>query len=263
MRVKIYTIAYNKPEFIEIQFKALNAFMTDGFHYIVMNNAANWRDRRAIEVKCKELRIDHRHIVDPDHSTANVSHSYSLQQTFDRYITRAYNGISVIIDCDLFPIRPLSIIQLMDGFEMSAVSQVFLDKRIEREYHGLRVVFIAIDSSMIPGVEYRLRDMNFRCGHIEGTSVDVGGMFYHYLRSYPDTKINWVGPNHMFNDRDYTPELGGMGKDYEVEFQSELIGDMFFHYRNSGNWFKTDKDIINRKEAFLNKLIDYKISTLT
>jgi len=263
MRVNIYTIAYNKPGFIGIQLKALNAFMKDPFHYIVMNNADNSRDRVAIEKKCKELGIDHRQVVDPDHWNANVSHSYSLQQTFDRYITRGYQGLSVIMDCDLFPIRPFSLMQFMDGYELGGVGQAFGNQATGETYAGLRVVFVAINTPMIPDQGFRLHDMNFKCGSIRGTGVDVGGMFYHYLQSYPDTKIKWFGVNHLFDDRDYTPEFGDFANEYRVEFQSELISDIFFHYRNSGNWFKTAKDTIYRKEVFLNRLIDYKIATLT
>src|SRR5690348_14973933 len=56
-QVMIFTYAFNRPDFIEIQHKTFQKFVQDEYTFIVFNDANNEQMARAINETCQKLNI--------------------------------------------------------------------------------------------------------------------------------------------------------------------------------------------------------------
>ena len=56
-RVLIVTHSYNKPDFIELQYKLFKKFLHDDYDFVVFNDASNATFENAISAICKALNI--------------------------------------------------------------------------------------------------------------------------------------------------------------------------------------------------------------
>ena len=56
-KVLIFTYAYNRPEFIETQYKTFKKFLLDEYEYVVFNDAIEPVLKKKIELMCEKLQI--------------------------------------------------------------------------------------------------------------------------------------------------------------------------------------------------------------
>jgi len=260
MKVFIYTVAFNRPDLIELQLRSMNAFIKDEFEFIVVNNTMNTDAYIANINECARLNIRCEYVINPDNRNPNVSHAFAVQQIVDRFITRERDCISVIIDSDMFFIEPINLNKYMKLYDFAGVEQARVTENKDLvKYIGISLVFI--DHSTIPDQLDRLRELNLRCGYIHGAPCDGGGMSYHYFNEYPDTKIKWMMPIPLYpipntEPLDYTKFLGEASDGYKETFESEVIDDFIFHARKASNWDGSDSV---GKTSFLKELINSKI----
>src|ERR1700730_12585549 len=128
-RVWMITHAYNEPEFIRMQAESFKKFMKDDYEFVVFNDASDERMARMIETMCKEhsvrcIRVPQeihdwpylaRSPGEPYHRP-NVRHVNCCQYSLDT-IGFDFDGIVGFIDSDMFLIRPVSIVDLMEGYD--------------------------------------------------------------------------------------------------------------------------------------------------
>jgi len=247
--VLVVTSAYNRPDFIEVQYKTLKKFLLDEYEYVVFNDARDPSLQYEIENMCAKWnircinipqsihdlpyleRVPGEGFHDPAVRNANVV-QYALNSIgFD------HNGIVTILDSDMFLVKPFSIEDYLSGYEIGGVPQSYSKNGISIEYLWIGIAFL--DMGKLPDKE----KINFNCGRIKGVPVDAGGHTYDYLQSHPELNIRLFYARYFGNvsfdfktddlgleDREIALLQSGM---VNVEF---FLNGTFFHYRSGTNW---------------------------
>lgn len=57
-KVLIFTYSYNRPDFIEIQYRTFQNFLEDDYKFVVFNDASNVELETKINLTCKNLNIE-------------------------------------------------------------------------------------------------------------------------------------------------------------------------------------------------------------
>jgi hypothetical protein len=155
-KIRILTFHYNQADFIEIQYKTLNKFLSDDFELIVFNDAKTEENEKAIEKVCSQYGIKcvrfkpEWHLTDPlNHylksrleepstigiwgwsastsleeirNNPSVRHSHVIQYALDHY-GYDHDDIVVLMDGDNFPIQPVSIRGLLSSNDIVGFNQ--------------------------------------------------------------------------------------------------------------------------------------------
>lgn len=243
MKVKIYTYADKRPDFIELQLKTLNFFLEDDFEYIVFNNGSNDNLRNQIQYMCKILRIKQIYVENPKHREPTIACAYPIQWSFHELIKHDSGCISCIIDSDMFLLKPFSIEKCMTDYSIAAVEQV----RGHVTYLWNGIIFMNIDE--LPNKE----NMNFMFGNIEGENTDVGGHLYYWLKENPELKRkNIHNTSHICAERNNLECLPQkIVERYDSSFKYELYEHAFLHYGRGSNWDSQSADYHKRKTELL------------
>jgi len=262
-KILIITHTYNRPDFIEIQHKTFQKFLKDEYEFVVFNDARDDTTRDQINETCSKLGLGCIRISQSVHDApylkraswedynhpcircANVV-QYSLDILgFD------HDDIVVIIDSDMFLIRPFSVVDFMNNCDMAGVRQ----SRSYIEYFWNGLVFFNM-----PTLQER-RSISFNCSSINGIGLDVGGETYHYFQSHPDLKLKHIDCMYLKETHEISPRERSDPnllflldqKPNNIEF---LIDYSFFHYRGGGNWDHKSKEYHSQKTTILNTFID-------
>jgi hypothetical protein len=216
-KVRLLTFHYNEPEFIQLQYLSFTKFIEDEFELIVFNDGNTPERERAIREMCEKYGIQcvryeqNWHKTDPynqrflkwtlDPSYINspclrgkksieniatmpsIRHAHVIQYALENY---GYNhdDIVVILDGDIFSIRPISLKQLLDGYDIVASHKDDGDYR-PKAVDYLWVTFIAFDPRTIPNKD----DFHFFPDFINGHVQDTGSHSYNYLLNNPDVVV--------------------------------------------------------------------------
>lgn len=182
MRIKIITLANQRPDFIELQLNSIKKFITDlDIEYIVFNTANNTNKSREIDAVCKKLSIQTIKVVK---SRFVKFIDYNVSRTVARnlnWITKNYikhqKDIVVVIDSDMFFIKQISIMDLIGEHNF-----VFVPAYRGPEFNVLfpwtGLMFFNLNTLPHP------EKLNWDVGKILGHKVDVGGMNHFYLKKY-------------------------------------------------------------------------------
>ena len=108
MKVKIFTIANIRPDFIEIQYESIKKYLKDkDFEFIVYNNSFNNKKRyELIENICRKLKIENikvNHYRD-NKNDASLIVADSLNYIWNKYL-KYEKDILLYIDSDMFLIN--------------------------------------------------------------------------------------------------------------------------------------------------------------
>lgn len=275
-KVLLFTYAYNRPDFIEIQYKTFKKFLHDEYEFIVFNDAPgqNMCDKinnmcAKYGVRCVRIpqeihdkpylpRLARENFHAPAVRNCNVV-QYSLDTIgFD------HDDILVLLDSDMFLVKDFSVIKYMKNLDTAGLDQ-------ERKgFHYLWIGLVMLNMQTLPDK----RTLTFNCGEIEGVPVDSGGQTYHYLKQNPKLKINYIdekGPFHLrcneckklnilqcTHNRDV---LLKNGFDQNIinciqmyPLFTFFLNNSFLHYYAGTNWNGENKDRIVQKT---NALYDY------
>lgn len=211
-KVRILTFHYNRPEFLEYQSKLLHKFLWDDFEIIVFNDAPSSHDQLAIEAVCANygltcVRYEQSwHDTDPLNtwirdsvdtpeknsffrfplidgcpdisSVANqcsIRHCHVIQHALERY-GYDHDDIVVILDADVFPLKPFSIREWLSHADIIGIDSEF------QHLHYLWVPFIAFNPQSLPSP----KELKFHVGFIEELLCDTGSASYEYLKNHPE-----------------------------------------------------------------------------
>lgn len=228
MRVKIYTYAYNRPEFISLQLMTFTQLLQDDFEYIVFNNAKKDEDIVQTAEVCQKLGVKWIKVEECNHSTANYSHATALNWSFHNHIKGDKGTISVILDFDMFLTKVFSINEYLRGYDLSAVAQ----GRGHVNYLWPGIMFFNMDT--LPNQD----SIDFMCDRIEGFPVDVGGHLYYWLKNNPDLRIRTLVQSGTIceehHNMHYLPTE--IHHEYQPEFKFEMYTRAFLHYGRGSNW---------------------------
>lgn len=262
-KILIITHSYNRPDFIEIQAQTFKNFLSDDYEFVVFNDAPKEAMCQQINDMCAKLDIPcmripqsihtapylprepHDDFQNPAVRCANVV-QYSLDVLgFD------HDGIVMIIDADMFLIKPFNIAEYLNDSQLAGVPQK--REHIHYIWNGL----VLFNMNTLPDK----RSINFNCKKVEGVAVDVGGGVFHYFTAHPQLKFTSIG-NEYINQ---WIELSARQKKHEavqllyhmqpnnIEF---LLNYTFLHYRSGTNWDMRTSEYHKTKTEILNEFID-------
>ncbi len=281
-KVLIFTYAYNRPDFIELQHKTLKNFVEDDYEFIVFSDARTASNANAIKNTCDRIGIKHVRIPQDIHSkpylqrwpgenyqapaVRNVNAvMYSLNTLgFD------HDDILVLLDSDVFFLKKICIRDLLK--EYNIVGQRIGNGYIIYPWHGL----IFMDMKTLPDI----RSLTFNCGRVNNKPVDAGGQSYYYLRDHPEVKINYMNYFHagqlycddckknsaaMCNhNSDYLTSLGFDDRLIKLMHTAQNIeffhNQSIIHYRGGTNWDSRPNHFHTNKTAALHEYIDSAIA---
>jgi len=260
-KVLIFTYAYNRPDFVEIQHKTFQKFVEDEYEFVVFNDAVDssiYNQIHAVCARCGIRCIDIPQTIhnqpylprEPEESyhapavrNANVV-QYSLNT-----LGFAHDDTVMLIDGDMFLVKKFNISQYMASYDLAGLKCVNQDV----DYIWIGLAFL--NMATMPNKT----TINFNCGRVGRVGVDAGGHTHDYLVSNPQARvryfdncyINCYGGHtitsryHNMQDKPYnTKLLRRLGFDpiaielieagaHRIEF---LLENKFFHYRSGTNW---------------------------
>jgi len=269
-----------------MQHRAFEAFLDDEYTFVVFNDATNQQLADQIKNACDTLHITCIRVPQEIHTRpylpraprdnlqlASHRHANCIQYSLDT-IGFDHNGPVLILDSDMFLIRPFSITQYMENRDIAAVI-----KRVPNDVYYLCPVLCFLSMDKLPNK----RELNFNAGVINEFLCDSGGWTYHYLIKHPELIIDhingcfsyqlFLADKHMRRKADslettpiatrkafYTnlgfkePEIAFLLKGPDsFEF---YLDHNFIHYRDGSNYGKQSQEYHQTKMLLVNELIN-------
>ncbi len=264
-KIRILTFHYNRPDFLEYQCQAFKKFFPDEYEIIVFNDAPDSKMQKEIEEACEKngitcVRFEQswhetdplnemiRNLLDtpqknsffrfplkngfPSHEAiaqqVSVRHCHVIQYALDHY-GYGHDDVVVILDADVFPIKPISIRSLLKDVQLVAIDSEF------KHIHYAWVPFVAFDPRKLPD----LADLKFHVDVIDEVLCDTGSHSYHYLKNHPEVTCRlfprrsdsefypWDPLVFLNAGFDHPFELSAIGWLISIEF---YIDDHFVHF---------------------------------
>jgi len=203
MKLRLYTIADKRPDFLRLQFESLEKYLLDDFELIVINNAVERGSRerhREISSLCKVLGVREVRIgrfpvrsvaglppmtLTREYRNPSFAAAYPLKRIWKRMISENRDGAFVFFDSDMFLIRKISILAEFGDGDAALIPQFRGLKNGGRDakVHYFSPAFGLYFPAKIPKLRSWLWDPSFsRRTYINGEVVDVGGRVHHWLR---------------------------------------------------------------------------------
>jgi len=287
-KVLVMSYHYNRPDFIEIQHKTFEKFLEDDYEFVVFNDAKTPHLEQAIVHMCKKYNIKcirinpeiHNHPYlqrwpGEGYNSPSVRCSNGVQYSLDT-LAFDHQGLAVVMDSDMFLIRPFSIEKYMKNTDLAGVPQGRGNAHNRIRYVWIGLVFLNMNT--LP----ERRTINFNCGRVDGIPVDAGGCTHHYLKNHPEIKVKNIGILHNQNTlcqecrvsgkyrcthNNKKLERLGFNKN-EIDFLQIgppniefLLNNTFLHYRGGTNWDNQSASFHNNKTSILNNFINTILST--
>ena len=258
--LKIYTFAHKRPDFISLQMQSFQHIKED-FSFTVFNNASfdiNRENYEKINLTCQQNNVRVEDVLkddcveycqrqeascpiflpDGEYHNPNVACAYPLVWAWRNIISRQQDPI-LILDSDMFVLKDMRFSDWLSYNQLAYLPQG-RPEVLEYMWNAL----VLANTHMLP----ECRNINWYCGTVNGTPVDVGGQTYHYLQAHPELKVYkipfqhyWADDKTNFNPSDY--EL--MGPDKSV-----------LHYRSGSNWNGRPNEYHTAKTIWLKELLD-------
>lgn len=179
--VLIITHNVNRPDFIELQHKTFKKFLHDSYEFVVFNDAQTPSMVNQIDAACEACGIRNFHLPQINRSVNSCSgrHSEAIMYSLQK-IGLKYDGIVMMIDCDMFLIKDFSVVDFLRDFDIAGLYQLSSDQKCNYLFAGL----IFFNMNNLPNKA----TMNLSDGYINGARVDTGGNIYYYLKANPSVK---------------------------------------------------------------------------
>jgi hypothetical protein len=202
---------YNRPDFIEFQYKSIQKHIKSDFKFIVVNNAKfSFIDRKKdsselfyqIKEVCEKLNIDYYDvnicentlkkatsgsIVNYKYTTDPYACNYSIQWTFENIISKI-EGIVYIIDSDLFFINDVDLESELKYFDCGYIPQY----RGVRQNSEMVLASVKYMWNMFCGFNTKrrsdLNELNWSLIPINDQPCDVGAHTHFFLQEKTDLK---------------------------------------------------------------------------
>lgn len=275
-REKVLIISHHcaQPFFVEIQAKTFEKFIEDEYEFVIFNDGKTPEIAKEIENLCKLnnircIRINQSVHDRPylprdsgdDYNNPAIRCANVVQYSLD-VLGFNYNGPVVIIDSDMFPVKPISFIEYLKEYDLVGVPQF-------RPYHPLKPVVEYIWNGLVMFNMARLPEkekINFNCGMIEGFPTDVGGQMHYYLLKHKDTlRKRYIGAVPFSStvadyrkgrlDNDFNHFIPLMETDVPINMETLLRGKVL-HYRCGGKWEGRSQEWYERKNVLIQEFVD-------
>jgi hypothetical protein len=220
--VKIYSIHYNKPEYIKIQNDTIKKYVNFDYEFIIVNNAYDSEIRTKINQSSELLDL---RTIQCNNSIKGLS-SISHQNSFKYIIDDFKNGDDVmIIDHDLFLMDYLNT-SYYEKYDMTILPlnpwQNGIRGSVEYPWPGL-IIFNKVKNK---------EQISFNSGSIENQPCDTGGHLYYYIKNN-NLNIKRISESSLETDELLMSSLdniflhlisgSGWNKNYDLESKINLM----------------------------------------
>lgn len=167
--MKIYSVHYNKPEYISLQKESLGKYLKVPYEFIILDNSIDPLIKEKILDTTKELHISYYDCQNDNITKDSISHQNALYH-FVRLID--INETNMLLDHDIFLIDEINE-DYYNNYEMVFLPQYRKNHHREIIYPwpGL-IIFNKIKTKNLMYIE---------SGFIEGIPCDTGGSLYYYI----------------------------------------------------------------------------------
>lgn len=282
----IITHSYNRPDFIEIQYKTFKKFMHDEYEFIVFNDARDSQIREQINKICSQYQISCIEIPQEIHDRPylqrdnNSGYNHSavrcanvVQYSLD-ILGFDHDDLVMIIDSDMFLVNEFSVREYLKNHDIAALPQCRSNEQEKIDYIWNGLIFF--NMATLP----HKRTLNFNCGWVNGALTDVGGYTYYYFKNNPDVKLKhfeslvyvkdfWcnncfnnpetqicIHNNHIMDSLHFSNPLKKLVAQDRHSIMEVFINNTFLHYRAGGNWNNESAEYHQKKTALLNTFIN-------
>lgn len=277
-QILIFTYAFNRPDFIEIQHKTLKKFLLEEYEFVVFNDAKNPDLEKQINLMCAHLGIQCIRIPQEIHTQPYLprlegedrNHPTVRNVNVVQYSLNTlgfnHDDIVILLDSDLFLVKPFSAREFLNGYSLGGAKTG--NGYVEFLWHALAL----LDMRIMPNK----RSLTFNCGRVDGHPIDGGGHSYYYIKNNPEAKVRFM-TTHFHSDSlrcescklkkeplcsHNTETLKAHGFDdvlikfiqhaNDVEF---FHNNSFLHYRSGSNWNAKDAAYHQKKTDALNRFL--------
>lgn len=241
--IHIFTSVVNRPDFVSIQHKLFEKFLSEKYEFHVVDDSVDPEICIQFKKVCESLKITY-HRKPPATKPMNPAQAcaHTVQWTYNNLIRKNHSeDIVLFLDSDMFLIDEFHIGEYMSDAIIGGLPQ----GRGHVNYMWNGIMFFNM-----PKIEDK--DIDFSDGVVDGEMTDVGGHTYYYFKK---TGIELKGsdvqyPTHYY-DIDLQKDTGG----YNMELH--LDGN-FLHYRAATNWhsnWKGSDDPLEGKTKVFNQII--------
>jgi hypothetical protein len=191
--ILIMTPTSSHPEFIALQYKAFEKCIQDSYEFIVFNDASDPVIARQITDMCAMLNIkcysvpqegrQPKQIISPFgyYSWASYRHAHAVEYMMQK-AGFDYDGIVVLIDSDMFPVRALNVTNFLGSYDIAGLKNFSYGDSMECFWAGL----IFFNMKTLPNK----KSMRFLPVETETVRLDSGGSLFQYFRDNPSvTKL--------------------------------------------------------------------------
>lgn len=253
--MEIITIAHNRPDFIEMQFKSFK-HLKDEFIYTVFYDDNEDKVKKVCKklgIKC--IKIDR--IMEDSELQYDASARVALHQNWI-YSNYKFEGLTLYLDSDMFFIKDICIIDEMKGYDLAYVP--LYAGGCEYMWSGLQIY---------NGVK-NLDKLDWRCAYLGGEWGTHGASTFHWLQENKP-KVKHITQHTLLDSRERTFMLNGLLTyqqypelvELTVDFPKPECIDMFkfddyflFHHKNASNYEDVkDKKYTIRKTKAIKKIL--------
>lgn len=290
----IITFVYSNPEFIEMQHKTFKKFLQDDYEYIVFSDAPTEKGHEEINTTCAQLGVRCVRIPQNIHeypyylplntpeiyqnhqAPSNVRHVHCVQYALDNFCFD-HEGIVLLIDFDMFLVRPLNITHYMQNYDIASWTKGS-DNGYGKTIFYLCPMITFLNMEKLPDK----RSLNFNCGLVNECSADSGGFTHYYLKDHPELHIKNIdalyGGQFYCYDRFFPHDTSTTPTQQKINFWKEkkfnekeikfllknpdtiqffMDGEdcWFLHYRGGTNYEKLPQSHHNQKKSLINEYL--------
>lgn len=204
-KILIFTYAYNRPEFIELQHKTFQKFLKDDYELIVFNDAQEKDTKSQINHMCKQYsircieipqQIHHRPYLDrtmdtkiwtiKDYNAPSVRNCNVVQYSLDT-VGFKHDDIVVLFESDLFLIKEFSFREYLQHNDLAGYNRSVEYQGKRKNLPFLWIGIIIINMKTLPNKTM----FNTNCGVCNDIIVDAGGHTHYYIKHNPHAEIKY------------------------------------------------------------------------
>lgn len=287
--ITIYSIQFNRPDFIHLQNKTLKHFLKDDFELVVINNSNNELISQSISEMCRneslsEVRISSNISANAASAYPGYHHSIAMNEVLKNEISKNTNTC-VILDGDVFLMGEYSFEERMKGAHMFGAYQqrkgrywltpvvIGLKPAELPDFDSINLIGshifnqtpndVSKDMSFFPrkiGENY-VFDCPVCTGLVNDDSekhipLDTGGELYMYLKAHPEVKVKKAPATSHLKGESIESLPQEFRHRYSEEYFFEFYDSKFLHYCRSSNWDHKTHDYHVSKTGLLNDMID-------
>lgn len=240
--IHIYSIQFNKPQFIEVQKKSFDKFCTD-YKFTIIDNSIDPSITKEIHSICDSLELEYIETINKFDTSTNqlhgISHEVGVRLFLDRLKNHhTSNDIVMLLDHDIVFISDFS--EMEDLINKSSI--LARNQTREHLYYIWPGLSIFNLKNCVNINELNLDGCQIIDGQwqpvADGVFSDVGGHSYHYLKKYKDE----------LKYEDITK--------YFVESHEDVnLEHIFYHFRDGSQWSKYSKEEWDRKFEKMNNVL--------